>query len=162
MELNTIPKRMQPDVISSFWTMLGELRSQADNNDDTILKVQVEGWYRQWNEMTGDNKTACWSICRSELLPDAAGDAYTGSIEPEAIANVIRTLVAEHMGLPPDALEAHSTLASLGADSLDEIELVMALEDEFLIVIEDEAAESIATTTIERAVEIVLQRVKTP
>jgi acyl carrier protein len=160
MQLTTIPKRMQPDVISSFWTMLSELRSQADSDDDTVLKVQVEGWYRQWNEMTGDNKTACWSsrINVSELLA-SADDAYTGSLEPEAIANVIRTLVAEHMGLTPDALEAHDTLASLGADSLDEVELIMALEDEFLIEIEDEAAESI--TTIERAVEVVLQRVKT-
>ena len=61
LELNTIKRSMQPDVISSFWTMLQELRSKADNEDDTLLKVQVEGWYRQWNRMTGDDKAPNWT-----------------------------------------------------------------------------------------------------
>ena len=64
MNLNTIAKSLQPDVISSFWAMLQELRSQADGNDDRVLKVQVEGWYRQWNAMTGDNKTTALAVAR--------------------------------------------------------------------------------------------------
>ena len=68
MNLNTIAKSLQPDVISSFWAMLQELRSQADGNDDRVLKVQVEGWYRQWNAMTGDNKTVTWSDHRQPVI----------------------------------------------------------------------------------------------
>ncbi len=37
-----------------------ELETQANNTDDGVLKHQVEGWYRQWNRMTGDNKSPRW------------------------------------------------------------------------------------------------------
>jgi hypothetical protein len=57
MQLKTIPKGMQEDVIASFWYMLRELESKAEDNRDGILMIQVEGFYRQWNAMTGDNKS---------------------------------------------------------------------------------------------------------
>ena len=60
MQLDTIAKALQPDIIHSFWTMLSELESQADNTGDAVLHVQVEAWYRQWNRMTGDNKQPRW------------------------------------------------------------------------------------------------------
>lgn len=162
MNLTTIPKRMQPDVISSFWSMLGELRTQADNDDDRTLKVQVEGWYRQWNEMTGDNKEPKWSPVESPtfrgaptFLIDHAPETYDGSTKPDDVAAKIRQLVVEHMGLSLGDLDGKTSLSQLGADSLDEIELVMALEDEFIIEISDEEAESM--TSLDRAVEIVLK-----
>lgn len=58
--LNPIPKKMQADVISSYWTMLRELESKAEDSNDRILMVQVEGFYRLWNKMTGDNKSPRW------------------------------------------------------------------------------------------------------
>lgn len=60
MQLDTIKRSLQPDVISSFWTMLQELQSQAENDNDVWLKVQVEGWYRQWNAITGDDSLPKW------------------------------------------------------------------------------------------------------
>ena len=59
--LETIPKRMQADVIHSYWIMMQELQTKAHNDDDRVLKVWVEGFYRQWNEMTGDTKKPIWS-----------------------------------------------------------------------------------------------------
>jgi hypothetical protein len=61
IELHKIKRSMHKDVIDSFWTMLQELETQANNEDDRLLKHQVEGWYRQWNRMTGDTKTARWT-----------------------------------------------------------------------------------------------------
>lgn len=61
MQLETIAPELHKDVIASFWMMLGELESQANSDRDPILQVQVEGWYRQWNTMTGDNKHPRWS-----------------------------------------------------------------------------------------------------
>lgn len=61
IELHKIKQSMHKDVIDSFWTMLQELETQANNEDDRLLKHQVEGWYRQWNRMTGDTKTARWT-----------------------------------------------------------------------------------------------------
>ena len=60
LELYKIKRSMHHDIISSFWTMMTELETQANNTDDRVLKHQVEGWYRQWNRMTGDNKSPRW------------------------------------------------------------------------------------------------------
>lgn len=158
LELNTIKRSMQPDVISSFWTMLQELRGKANDDDDRVLKVQVEGWYRQWNSMTGDNKTPEWTEHVFDQPPSmgwSTAQEYTGSRQPAEIAQRIQALVAEHMGLSMDDVARANRLADLSADSLDEIELVMALEDEFLIEIKDEEAENM--TTLDSAVQIVLR-----
>ena len=55
-------------------------------------------------------------------------------------------VIAEQFGYPYDFISPEkSFVADLGADSLDEIELVMALEDEFLIEISDDDAEKCST-----------------
>ena len=59
-QLENIPRSMHRDVIHSYWTMMMELMSQADNQEDTVLKVQVEGYFRQWNRMTGSNDKPKW------------------------------------------------------------------------------------------------------
>ena len=40
-------------VMSSFWTMLMECESTADNNNDPILKHWVECWRNQYARITG-------------------------------------------------------------------------------------------------------------
>jgi hypothetical protein len=60
MQMETIKPSLQANVISSFWMMLKECESNADCDDDVLLKHMVEGWYRQWNEMTGDDKQPVW------------------------------------------------------------------------------------------------------
>ncbi len=55
-------------------------------------------------------------------------------------------IVCEQMGQPKDKVnEATSFINDLGADSLDTVELVMELEDEFDLSIPDEEAENIRT-----------------
>ena len=60
MNLESISKAEQPNMISSFWTMLKELESLANNTNDATLSTMVEGWYRQWNTVTGDTKKPRW------------------------------------------------------------------------------------------------------
>jgi hypothetical protein len=60
MQLETIAKKHQKDIIASFWSMLRELETQADNEGSALAKHFVEAYYRQWNEMTGDNKSPRW------------------------------------------------------------------------------------------------------
>jgi len=63
-----------------------------------------------------------------------------------AVETKVREIIVEQLGVDPDqvTLEA-SFVDDLGADSLDTVELVMALEEEFGIEIPDEEAEKIAT-----------------
>jgi len=64
----------------------------------------------------------------------------------ENLGERIRTIVVEQLGVEPADVTANaSILDDLGADSLDVVELVMALEEEFDIEVPDEAVETIRT-----------------
>lgn len=61
-------------------------------------------------------------------------------------------IVVEQLGVKPDDIKREQSFVDdLGADSLDTVELVMALEEEFDIEIPDETAEKI--TTIQNAID---------
>ena len=62
------------------------------------------------------------------------------------IPDRVRKIVVEHLGVEEDKVtESASFIDDLGADSLDNVELVMAFEEEFDIEIPDDAAEHIQT-----------------
>ncbi|MGH7813867.1 MAG: acyl carrier protein [Candidatus Binataceae bacterium] len=62
------------------------------------------------------------------------------------IETKVREKISEQLGVPPDEVTPDSSfIEDLGADSLDIVELVMALEEEFNIEISDEDAEKIRT-----------------
>ena len=64
----------------------------------------------------------------------------------------VKNIVAEQLGVKEDEVKKESSFVDdLGADSLDTVELVMALEEEFEIEIPDEAAEKI--TTVQQAID---------
>ncbi len=58
----------------------------------------------------------------------------------------IKSIIAEELGVEQDTIESSSNLTDdLGADSLDAVELIMAIEEEFDIEIDDTAATKIKT-----------------
>lgn len=71
----------------------------------------------------------------------------------------VKAIVVEQLGIKEEdvRLEA-SFVEDLGADSLDTVELVMALEEEFKCEIPDEVAEKI--TTIQSAIEYITKTLK--
>lgn len=65
---------------------------------------------------------------------------------PESIAEKVKAIIIEQLGVEGEEITMNSSfIEDLGADSLDIVELVMALEEEFEIVIPDEDAEKIRT-----------------
>ena len=74
-----------------------------------------------------------------------------------SIEERVRKIVIEQLGVKEEevTLEA-SFVDDLGADSLDTVELVMALEEEFETEIPDEEAEKI--TTVQQAIDFVTAR----
>ena len=75
------------------------------------------------------------------------------------IVTRVKKIVAEQLGVPEaDVKNESAFVADLGADSLDTVELVMALEDEFGMEIPDEAAEKI--TTVQLAIDYATANVK--
>ena len=68
-----------------------------------------------------------------------------------SIEERVKKIVAEQLGVKEDDVqESASFVEDLGADSLDTVELVMALEEEFETEIPDEEAEKI--TTVQQAI----------
>lgn len=57
----------------------------------------------------------------------------------------IDEILVNHLGVDPSQIRPENTFAYLGCDSLDVVEIVMALEDEFNLDITDEEAERILT-----------------
>lgn len=58
----------------------------------------------------------------------------------------IREIIAEQLGIDADSITAESSFVDdLGADSLDIVSLIMALEEEFGIEFAEEDAENIKT-----------------
>ncbi len=71
-----------------------------------------------------------------------------------SIEERVKKIIVEQLGVSDDEVsEDASFVDDLGADSLDTVELVMALEEEFECEIPDEEAEKI--TTVKQAVDYV-------
>ncbi|HGG58480.1 MAG TPA: acyl carrier protein [Gammaproteobacteria bacterium] len=71
-----------------------------------------------------------------------------------SVEDRVRKIVVEQLGVKEDDVKLSSSFVDdLGADSLDTVELVMALEEEFETEIPDEEAEKI--TTVQLAVDYI-------
>jgi len=71
----------------------------------------------------------------------------------------VQNIIVEQLDVKEEEVTPSANFANdLGADSLDIVELVMALEEEFDVEIPDEAAEKIAT--VEAAVEYISKNLK--
>ena len=78
-----------------------------------------------------------------------------------SVEEQVRGIIAEQLGLKADEIKNDASFVDdLGADSLDTVELVMALEEEFETEIPDEEAEKI--TTVQQAIDYIQPAKATP
>lgn len=71
----------------------------------------------------------------------------------------VKKIISEQLGVPETDVKAESSFVNdLGADSLDTVELVMALEEEFGVEIPDEDAEKIST--VQNAIDYIKAKAK--
>jgi acyl carrier protein len=65
---------------------------------------------------------------------------------PEDIERKVKSTIADRLGVPESDIQPTSALVEdLGADSLDLVELVMAMEEEFEVEIPDDQVEKLKT-----------------
>lgn len=77
----------------------------------------------------------------------------------ESIEEKVKHIIVEQLGVDADEIKAESSFVDdLGADSLDVVELVMALEEKFGLEISDEDAEKL--TSVQQAIEYIKQHAK--
>jgi acyl carrier protein len=76
-----------------------------------------------------------------------------------SVEEKVRHIIVEQLGVDEDEVKLQASFVDdLGADSLDVVELVMALEEEFGIEISDEDAEKLGT--VKQAIEYIENHVK--
>jgi acyl carrier protein len=69
----------------------------------------------------------------------------TTNMTRQEILAKLRTILVEQLGCDADKITDEATLKDLGADSLDNLEVVIAVEEEFGIDVDDDEAEKITT-----------------
>ena len=71
----------------------------------------------------------------------------------------VKKIISEQLGVPESDVKPEASFVNdLGADSLDTVELVMALEEEFSVEMPDEDAEKIAT--VQNAIDYIKAKAK--
>jgi acyl carrier protein len=71
---------------------------------------------------------------------------WRNQMATSAIEAKVKSIIADQLGVGEDEIKPESSfIEDLGADSLDIVELVMAMEEEFEVEIPDEEAENIKT-----------------
>ncbi len=81
-------------------------------------------------------------------MNDITSGSVSGNASPSSkdIVDRVKKIVSDQLGKSTDEIQSDSSFVEdLGADSLDTVELVMALEEEFDLEIADEDAEKIST-----------------
>jgi acyl carrier protein len=77
----------------------------------------------------------------------------------ESVETRVKKIIVDQLSVEEDQVKPEAKFVDdLGADSLDVVELVMALEEEFKIEIPDEEAEKIAT--VQNAVDYIAKHKK--
>ena len=80
-------------------------------------------------------------------------------MEAKNVEERVKNIIVEQLGVEPEQVKPEAQFVNdLGADSLDTVELVMALEDAFEIEIPDEDAEKILT--VQNAIDYAVQHAK--
>ena len=72
------------------------------------------------------------------------------------LVDQVRERIAEKLGVPLEMVTLAMTMKELGADSLDTVELVMELEEEFGLTITD--AEALGVNTVADAIRLIILR----
>ncbi|TDI89136.1 MAG: acyl carrier protein [Candidatus Dadabacteria bacterium] len=79
--------------------------------------------------------------------------------QDQEILSKVKAMVASQLGKSEDEITLESSfIEDLGADSLDLVELIMSMEDEFDLEISDEDAETIIT--VQDAINFITERKK--
>jgi acyl carrier protein len=81
------------------------------------------------------------------------------AVSVEEVSNKVKKIIAEQLDVKEEDVKGEATfLSDLGADSLDVVEMIMALEEEFNTEISDDEAEKIQS--VQEAIDYIVARLQ--
>lgn len=89
--------------------------------------------------------------------PAKPADGQTGGADREAAFEKFRSCAVEVLGVPAEEVTLEASFEDLQADSLDLVELVMALEEAFEITVDESELDGV--TTVEQAFTLVTSKI---
>ena len=93
-------------------------------------------------------------ISERDLPPGVSDEINSGKRYKTELEQTVEKVIVHHLVVRPEDVKVYSSFVDdLGADSLDAVELIMAMEEKFDIEIPDEDAEKI--TTVGSAIEYI-------
>lgn len=93
-------------------------------------------------------------ISERDLPPGVSDEINSGKRYKTELEQTVEKVIVDLLGVRPEDVKVYSSFVDdLGADSLDAVELIMAMEEKFDIEIPDEDAEKI--TTVGSAIEYI-------
>merc|ERR1719326_2175931 len=86
------------------------------------------------------------AVGQSSFVARAASPVRVGVVSMDETEDKVKSIIAEQLGVESSAVTPDASFTEdLGADSLDAVELIMAIEEAFDIEIPDEEAEGMTT-----------------
>jgi acyl carrier protein len=80
-------------------------------------------------------------------------------VDKEQVLADVRSIISEQLGTEVEKVSPGAKFVDLGADSLDTVEIMMALEEKFEITLDEEGAEKIST--VQEAADLIAAQVAT-
>ncbi|CAK0784643.1 hypothetical protein CVIRNUC_007847 [Coccomyxa viridis] len=93
------------------------------------------------------------------MLPEVLKEVVRGVMSYDDPAKDVRGIIAEQLGTDLAKVAPDSKFVDLGADSLDTVEIMMALEEKFDLQLDEEGAEKIST--VQEAADLISQQIDT-
>ncbi|KAK6914647.1 Phosphopantetheine binding ACP domain, partial [Dillenia turbinata] len=90
---------------------------------------------------------------RAFSIPSSYKTTISCSVAQPETLNIVQSTIAKQLSIDESAVTPETKFADLGADSLDTVEIMMALEEKFGVSIGEEGAENI--TTVQDAADLI-------
>jgi acyl carrier protein len=126
--------------------------SDKSRNDLLYLRLEPQNSAKSWFDQPGFCCIFFTILYTTKTIAKASFDRKLNSMSD--IEQRVKKIISEQLGVKEEEVtNSASFVEDLGADSLDTVELVMALEEEFDTEIPDEEAEKI--TTVQAAIDYI-------
>ncbi|XP_077230996.1 acyl carrier protein 4, chloroplastic-like [Tasmannia lanceolata] len=131
---------ISPSPISTLSTTMPAAGTRCPRNSFPTIRVALVGGLKLAHKIQFTKATK-----RSPSHPNCFKTTISSSIAQPETLQTVQSTIAKQLSVSEDTVTPQTKFADLGADSLDTVEIMMALEEKFGVSIGEGGAENIST-----------------